>query len=493
MKQNPINPGDMLLDKYRVDSVLGQGGMGFVVAARHVDLDELFAIKLMLPGALDDPDAERRFLREARASVRLKGEHAVRVHDVGRRPDGSLFMVMEHLVGTDLKTYLAERGPLPVEEAVSYALQACVGLGEAHDLGIVHRDLKPANLFLTKRRDGTPCIKVLDFGIAKQMANRQSQELTKSGTVLGSPLYMSPEQMIQAREVDKRSDLWSLGVVLYELLTGNVPFEGDTFAQVVYRVTTLAPLPPHALRPELSAEVDAVVLRCLEKDPDKRFESVDALAVALRSILGLPASTRTMALADTLDQTTGAPPPRPTSPSRSVDEHAPTQPGVLEAATGPATTAMSSSRDQMRSSQAQGSLAATSKRSSTGKIALGVIGAVAMAGVASISLRGPTAREASTEPSVAPAATSPAEVTAQSASPTEAPIAPASAEPPVAAASAPSPEATSTTTADVRSLKPAQPVPAKAEKTKKTEKAKPTTAPSPVATSTSSAPARSLY
>ncbi|MDI1476818.1 serine/threonine-protein kinase [Polyangium sp. y55x31] len=291
MRQILIAPGDVLLDKYRVERVLGQGGMGFVVAARHTGLDELFAIKLMLPGALSSEDAGRRFLREARAAVRLKGEHAVRVHDVGRLADGSLYMVMEHLSGKDLKTHLAENGPLPAAEAVSYMLQACEGIAEAHDRGIIHRDIKPANLFLTKRRNGTPCIKILDFGISKQAAGERSGDITKTGTMLGSPLYMSPEQMAHAREVDKRTDIWSLGVVLYELLTGKPPFDAESFTQIVYRVTNLDPTPLCEVRPELPKELGDVVMRCLGKDPEGRFESVDALAAALEPFGSAPPSS----------------------------------------------------------------------------------------------------------------------------------------------------------------------------------------------------------
>jgi len=287
----PLIPGDTLLGKYRIERVLGQGGMGVVVAARHLELGELYAIKVMLPHMLDDQDAVERFLREARAAARLKGDHATRVHDVGHAEDGTLLMVMEHLEGTDLKRCLAERGRLPANEAITYVLQACEAIAEAHEIGIVHRDLKPANLFLArKRKSTTPQLKVLDFGIAKEMKPEPGQDLTKTGAMLGSPLYTSPEQMIHSRNVDTRTDIWSLGVAIYELVTGTVPFEGETFTQVVHSVLNLTPKSIREHVPDLSRALDVVILRCLAKSPEMRYPTVDALAEALRDALKAPAN-----------------------------------------------------------------------------------------------------------------------------------------------------------------------------------------------------------
>ncbi|WP_437658454.1 protein kinase domain-containing protein [Sorangium sp. So ce1182] len=280
----PIRPGALLLGKYRVESVLGKGGMGLVVAARHLDLDELRAIKLLLPETLRDPHAEDRFLREARITVRLKSEHAARVYDTGRLPTGELFIVSELLSGADLKHIVQERGPLSVEEAATYALQASLALAEAHALGIIHRDIKPANLFLARRPDGAPCVKVLDFGISKQVAS-DSVELTTTGTLLGSPLYMSPEQMVRTRAVDPRSDIWAMGVVLYELVTGTLPFRADTAPEVFYLVLHEEAAPPSRLRPGLPAEMDAIIARCLQKIPDHRYQRVEELSSALAALL----------------------------------------------------------------------------------------------------------------------------------------------------------------------------------------------------------------
>src|SRR5262245_32497698 len=190
MKEAPVKRGDVLAGKYRVESVLGVGGMGVVVAATHLDLLETRAIKLMLPEALESADSVERFLREARASSRLESEHVARVHDVGRLDDGSPYMVMEYLEGTDLRGLLRQRGTITVAEAALYAIQACEALAEAHAMGIVHRDLKPGNLFVTRRRDGSTCVKVLDFGISKVQGSDDDPEMTSTQAVMGSPTYM---------------------------------------------------------------------------------------------------------------------------------------------------------------------------------------------------------------------------------------------------------------------------------------------------------------
>lgn len=277
-----LHVGDMLLGKYRVERILGQGSMGAVVAVLHVELGELFAMKVMLPEALKSPQALSRFLREARAAARLKSEHAVRVFDVGRLDERSPYMVMEHLNGSDLKELIRERGPLAPERAASYLLQICDVLGEAHGQGIIHRDLKPSNLFLTRRPNGAPCVKVIDFGISK-LIDSDGKRITGSGVVMGSPFYMSPEQMRGSMSIDARSDIWSLGVVLYELVTGRVPFEEKNFAQLVWRVVNEEPPAPTSARPELPPWVDDIALRCLQKSPEQRFQTVADLAAALRT------------------------------------------------------------------------------------------------------------------------------------------------------------------------------------------------------------------
>ena len=239
-----VKPADVLGGKYRVERVIGMGGMGIVVAVRHIELRTRFALKVMRPEAARDPEAVERFLREARAAVQLKSEHCVQVVDVGRLDNGSPYMVMEFLVGRDLGELVSQDGARSPAEAVDYVLQACEGVAEAHARGIVHRDLKPQNLFITTRVDGTPLVKVLDFGLAKSLATtKEMRALTQTTAVMGSPVYMSPEQMRASRTVDTRSDTWSLGVCLHELLTGRPPFEGATFPELCSLVLNEPPSP----------------------------------------------------------------------------------------------------------------------------------------------------------------------------------------------------------------------------------------------------------
>ncbi len=280
-----VRPGDVLAGKYRIDRILGIGGMGVVVAAHHVMLDERVAIKFLLPEMLHKQEVVGRFAREARAAVKIKSEHVARVFDVGTLDNGAPYMVMEFLEGGDLAAWLRDRGPLAVEVAVDFVLQACVAVANAHGLGIVHRDLKPANLFCVRGSDGELVVKVLDFGISKithVSASDTGGSLTQTSAIMGSPFYMSPEQMQSARDVDARTDIWALGVVLYELLTGTTPFDGTSFAEIAIKVAT-APLPRVChVRPEVPTGLEGVILKCLARDRRERYSHVGELGVALR-------------------------------------------------------------------------------------------------------------------------------------------------------------------------------------------------------------------
>ncbi len=296
--------GQLLAGKYRVDRVIGEGGMGVVVAATHVAVDRPVAIKVLRQELANERDVIERFAREARAVGRIQSDHVAHVLDVGELPDRTPFMVMEYLDGMDLADLVRSRGALPGRDAVEYLVQACDALAEAHAAGIVHRDLKPANLFLTHRADGTPCIKVLDFGISKSGPIEQQQGLTQTSSLMGSPQYMSPEQLRSARLVDARTDIWSLGICLHELLTGDVAFHAETVPELYVAILSLPPEQLRSKRPDAPPAVEAAILRCLEKDPARRFANVAELAGALREFV--PA--RTQPLVDRIGRTLGVAP-----------------------------------------------------------------------------------------------------------------------------------------------------------------------------------------
>jgi eukaryotic-like serine/threonine-protein kinase len=277
-----FRPGDVIGGKYRVERLIGAGGMGVVLAAHHIQLDQMVALKLLLPKEFQNPASVARFLREARAAVKIKNEHVARVIDVGELENGLPYMVMEYLEGDDLEAYIRRRGPMPVEQAVDFVLQASEAVAEAHALGIVHRDLKPSNLFCVTRADGQLTIKVLDFGISKVTTlDASATDMTKSNQPMGSPSYMSPEQMQTPRGVDARTDVWALGVVLFELLTARPVFPADSLMELAIKVAT-APVPAiRSFRPEVPDGLEMIVCKCLAKDREHRYQNVAELAVAL--------------------------------------------------------------------------------------------------------------------------------------------------------------------------------------------------------------------
>ncbi len=300
--------GTLLGGKYRVERVLGEGGMGRVVAATHLELGTLVAIKFLLPQALENPGVVARFEREARATASLQSDHAVKVLDVGRFDDGSPYMVMEYLQGCDLSQGLENaEGPLPISECITYILQAALGLADAHDAGVVHRDIKPSNIFLQTRKDGRVVVKVLDFGIAKSGVT-QDANLTQASSVIGSPKYMSPEQLREARHVDARTDIWSLGVTLFELLTGGPPFASDSMAVLHSEILNGNPPLLRSVRPEAPMALEQILSRCLEKVPANRFESMRQLHAALTQInMGSSAVTPSFAIPSGSDTTISEP------------------------------------------------------------------------------------------------------------------------------------------------------------------------------------------
>jgi serine/threonine-protein kinase len=286
----PVNVGQVLAGKYQIERVLGMGGMGIVVAARHLQLEERVAIKFLQADTLKDPVVVTRFLREAKAAAKIRSEHVARVFDVGTLENGAPFLVMEYLEGSDLAAAVRQRGPLPVAVAVDYVLQACEALAEAHAAGIIHRDLKPANLFVTARADGSHVVKVIDFGISKVATGADAgMDITKTAEMRGSLIFMPPEQMSRPRDVDPRSDIWALGVSLYNLLTGTYPFRAETVPHLCALILNEEPTPLRAYRPEVPAALEAAIFQCLRKNPAQRFGNVAKLAAVLVEF-GTPAA-----------------------------------------------------------------------------------------------------------------------------------------------------------------------------------------------------------
>ncbi len=354
---DPFRVGTVIAGKYQVEWTLAAGSMGGVVVARHLQLDRLVAIKHLHPQLLGNTEAVERFEREARLAATLASAHVVRVHDVDTLPEGGPYIVMEYLEGIDLHRLLTQR-PLEVKEAVGYALEVCTALAEAHALGIVHRDLKPQNLYLAKRPAGPPVIKILDFGISKLVQRSSDGEITfitATNQKFGTPLYMSPEQLQSTARVDQRTDIWSLGVTLFELLTSQQPFAGDNVAVLVRSILVSPPLPLAELRPDAPAGLEAVLRRCLEKDPEKRYPNVTEVGKALAPF----GPSNAPALVDAIERAAtsaearrqaakgGAAAHGDRSSTSRVDDEPTTEP-VVEPETDPPTARDSGPRSQAR-------------------------------------------------------------------------------------------------------------------------------------------------
>jgi serine/threonine protein kinase len=281
---SPVKAGQVLAGKYRIERLLGEGGMGVIVEAYDVSLERRVAIKFLLPEFAAHPEATQRFMREARAAAKIQSEHVARVIDVSTLETGAPYMVMEFLEGSDLSQVIDANGALPMEDAALYLIQACEALAEAHAYGIIHRDLKPANLFLAQQAGGSRKIKVLDFGISKTLSATDPGllgSLTQTSAMLGSPLYMSPEQMKSSRDVDYRTDIWALGIILYEVLTADTPFTGSSIPELSAKILLEEPRLVSDIKPEIPEALAAVVVRALRKQPEMRFANVGELAMAL--------------------------------------------------------------------------------------------------------------------------------------------------------------------------------------------------------------------
>ena len=266
--------GEIIAGKYRVDRQIGAGGMGTVVAATHLTLGTPVALKFLSDTIKGSANSIERFTREAKACAGLRSEHVCRVTDFGMHAEMP-YIAMELLEGIDLAR-LIEGGVIDGGMAVDFILQACDGLAEAHAHGIVHRDLKPGNLFLTRRPDGTPLVKVLDFGVAK-IPQSEDTSLTKTSSVIGSPGYMAPEQLRSSKTVDTRADIWALGVILYQLVSKRHPFHAEAVTEIAVKIAMDDPEP----LTEAAEPLRAVIMRCLEKEPERRFPDIASLAAAL--------------------------------------------------------------------------------------------------------------------------------------------------------------------------------------------------------------------
>jgi serine/threonine-protein kinase len=394
----PIREGEILAGKYRVERILGSGGMGVVVAAVHVQLEQRVAIKFVRDEALGNQDAVQRFLREARAAVKLKSEHAAKVLDVGTLESGAPYMVMEYLEGSDLGAVLSDHGSLTVTAATEWIIQACEAIAEAHAMGIVHRDIKPQNLFLARTVGGQPKVKVLDFGVSKSLSTSGAGSLTQTRAMLGSPLYMSPEQMRSSRDVDARADVWALGVVLFELLTKRWPFEAESMPELCLKVVTDPPVAITSLRPDVPRVLVEVIERCLEKDPARRYANAAELASALEP-LAPPASRAIaerarLAMGSSPHITTGPAGQVSVVPSSAISGPHPVADGLANTAATPATW---DSRNQPP---------AVAKKSGRG-LWIGVAAAVLVVGVVGVFAMRGRAEPAAAASSPVPSAVAP--------------------------------------------------------------------------------------
>jgi serine/threonine-protein kinase len=336
-----LKAGEVLADKYRIERMIGRGGMAEVYAAYHEILHQTVAVKVLLPEVASTPGATLRFLNEARAAARIRGDHVTAVMDVGALPDGVAYMVLEYLDGEDLEAFATQQGPLPAPQTVDFVLQALEAVAQAHALGIVHRDLKPSNLFLARRMDGSSVVKVLDFGISKSPRSAEGVDgtSTSSQVLLGSPVYMAPEQARSAKSVDQRADIWAIGVVMFRLLSGHLPFVGESLTAVLIAIVELDPPPLRSLEPSVPPGLEGIVMRCLSKDREGRFANVAELALALEPFAGTEAAGAADRICRSLGTTRAGVSVGPTRPLVAAD--APPLPTPLPpsapAASGPKT------------------------------------------------------------------------------------------------------------------------------------------------------------
>ena len=323
---HPLPEGTVLIGKYRIEKRVGRGGMADVYRARHEVLQQEVAIKVLAPELTEQAEIKSRFLNEARAAARLRNEHVAAVMDVETAEDGTPFIVLEFLEGEVLEAVLEKRGPVPPKDAVDWVLQALEAVAHAHAEKIIHRDLKPANLFLTKKHDGTLVIKVLDFGLSKITSGLQGAVATKTTAMIGSPAFMSPEQLRSAKSVDVRADVWSLGVVLFHLVTGKYPFHGETDGEIFAAILEHPPATLRSIRPELPEELERVCAKGFARDLGARYQNVAELALALGPLASPQGTPSVDRVCRTLGVAPPPPPPAAPAPLITVGNKTPSKP-----------------------------------------------------------------------------------------------------------------------------------------------------------------------
>jgi serine/threonine-protein kinase len=442
---SPVRVGDVVAGKFRIERFIGGGATGLVLEATHLQLDERVALKFLREEALGNREVVLRFAQEARAAVKLKSEHVAKVLDVGEHA-GLPYMVLELLEGDDLERLVATRGPLPHDESVDLVIQACEGIAEAHARGIIHRDIKPANLFLAQRPGGWSTLKVLDFGISKLGLAGEGPTQTSTRSIVGSPYYMSPEQIRAPKDVDRRSDIWSLGTVLFELLTGEKAFASTDLANLIDEIRERGHKHLSSLRPDVPLELVAVVDRCLAKSAEDRFQSAGALALALLPFTTSKSARGTVSRAVTITRSSGVDsslplpsglPPRP-SLSDAFDAPAVAEPGRRESVTTAAavakprtdTRAYASTTRTHADPDDEDILAPTAPPGRGGRPALFLVAALAVLGAALLAAALGTSRPGpTTSASATPTASATASGEARDASTAAAAAAPPGAPP----------------------------------------------------------------
>jgi len=414
MSSTAIAPGTLIEGKYSIGRVIGTGAVGVVYEARNVELDETVALKCLKPEVLSDEVMVARFAREAKAAAAIKSEYVATVHDVGSSPSCGAYIVMEYLDGQDFGHLLGDTGPLNARAAVEYALQVCEALAVAHSKGIVHRDIKPENLLLTDRQGGMQIVKVLDFGISKAALTgsifQQEMPLVKTVNLMGTPLYMSPEQIRATDSVDIRSDIWSLGMVLYETLAGQTAFTGQSITEICAAILEHQPTPLEQFRNDLPPGLSDVILRCLRKDANERYQNVAELALALmpfgpkRSRLNVERAVAVLKGSGLLHADVRVhstyPPPSPASQSDLPPIPFPRPANVPSlASTMPAGPASSRRRVEAQYDTQQTVATLDMPRKGSSRVAVAsavVVLLVGLGGIAYLATRGPTPHPAAT-------------------------------------------------------------------------------------------------